>query len=209
MGARSDKSHSAERKEATVSYNESQAGGIGRRGVLLGLAAAFSTISAPAFATAPAILKGAGNYRSVNLVNNRTQEWVRTVYWVEGEYIPEAMQSINVLLRDWRADEVTQIDPRTIDIISATHSLLDCSEPFEVVSGYRNAATNAQLRRRSRAVARKSYHILGMATDLKLKTRSVRQIAAAGKSLKAGGVGTYSRSQFVHLDSGPVRDWGR
>jgi uncharacterized protein YcbK (DUF882 family) len=48
-----------------------------------------------------------------------------------------------------------------------------------------------------------------MAVDVAMKTRSVRQISRAGLSLGAGGVGKYSRSQFVHLDSGPVRDWGR
>ncbi|MEM7178243.1 MAG: DUF882 domain-containing protein [Pseudomonadota bacterium] len=189
--------------------NESQTGGLCRRSVLFGVSSLLGSLSTQGFAAAPAVLKGAGDYRSVNLVNNRTQEWVRTVYWVEGGYIPEAMDAINVLLRDWRADEVKQIDPATIDIISATHCLLDCDEPFEVVSGYRNPQTNALLRRRSRGVARNSYHVRGMATDLKLKTRSVRQVARAAKSLDAGGVGVYSRSGFVHLDSGPVRSWGR
>ena len=146
----------------------------------------------------------------INLVNNRTNEWLKTVYWVEGDYIPEALDAISFLMRDWRKDEAIGIDRKTIDIISATHGLLDCNEPFEIVSGYRSPQTNAMLRSRSRGVARNSYHTRGMAADLTLKTRSVRQISAAGKSLNAGGVGTYSRSQFVHLDSGPAnRTWGR
>ena len=65
------------------------------------------------------------------------------------------------------------------------------------------------LRRRSRAVAKNSYHIKGMAVDIAMRTRSVRQISRAGLSLGAGGVGRYTRRQFVHLDSGPVRKWGR
>ncbi|MEM7507163.1 MAG: DUF882 domain-containing protein [Pseudomonadota bacterium] len=177
-------------------------------GISAGLAATFSAAT-PAFANAPAILTGAGDFRSIHIVNNRTREWLNTVYWIEGEYIPEAMSAISTLMRDWRAEEVRNIDPRTIDIISAAHSLLECNEPFEVVSGYRSPATNAQLRRRSRGVAKNSYHTRGMAADLKLKSRSVKQIAAAGMSLGAGGIGKYSRSQFVHMDSGPVRDWGR
>lgn len=183
-----------------------------RRGLLAGMTAGLATTfgaAAPAFANAPAILSGAGDFRSIHVINNRTREWLNTVYWVEGEYIPEAMSAINTIMRDWRAEEVRDIDRRTIDIISAAHNLLDCNEPFEVVSGYRSPATNAQLRRRSRGVAKNSYHTRGMAADLTLKTRSVGQIAAAGKALGAGGVGKYSRSQFVHLDSGPVRDWGR
>ena len=158
---------------------------------------------------APALAKGAGNYRAVSLINNRTAERLNTVYWVEGEYIPEAMEAVNYIMRDWRQSLVKRIDPRTIDIIAATHNLLDCSEPFEVVSGYRSPQTNAMLRSRSRGVARKSYHTKGMACDLKLQTRSVWQVSSAAKSLAAGGVGRYRRSNFTHVDSGPVRDWGR
>lgn len=168
-----------------------------------------AAIAAPAFASAPALLSGAGDYRSIALNNSRTGEWVNTVYWVEGEYIPDALEAVNYLLRDWREDETCRMDPRTIDILSAAHHLLDCTEPFQVISGYRTPKTNAMLRGRSKQVAGNSYHIKGMAVDITLKTRSVNQITRAGLSLGAGGVGKYTRSQFVHLDSGPVRKWGR
>jgi uncharacterized protein YcbK (DUF882 family) len=62
---------------------------------------------------------------------------------------------------------------------------------------------------RGRGVARDSYHVKGMAADLHLASRSVRQISTAAAHLNAGGIGTYSRSDFVHLDCGPPRDWGR
>ncbi|MEL7471163.1 MAG: DUF882 domain-containing protein, partial [Pseudomonadota bacterium] len=104
---------------------------------------------------------------------------------------------------------VMQIDAKTVDIMAATHNLLDCSEPFEIISGYRSPQTNAMLRSRSRGVARKSYHMKGMACDLTLQTRSVWQVSSAAKSLGAGGVGRYRRSNFTHIDSGPSRDWGR
>jgi uncharacterized protein YcbK (DUF882 family) len=180
-----------------------------RRALLGGLTAISAMAAMPAFASAPAPLKGRGNFRNLSLVNERTGEWLNTVYWVEGEYISDALDAVNYLMRDWREDLVHRIDPRTVDILSATHNLLDCTEPFKVVSGYRSAKTNALLRRRSKGVASNSYHIKGMAVDIAMKTRSVRQISRAGLSLNAGGVGKYSRSSFVHLDSGPVRDWGR
>ncbi|MEM6906182.1 MAG: DUF882 domain-containing protein [Pseudomonadota bacterium] len=165
--------------------------------------------SGAAFLAAPALAKTTGDFRTAYLVNNRTGDWLKTVYWADGDYIPDAMEAINYLMRDWRREEVTRIDPRTVDIISAVHRMLECDEPFEVVSGYRSPQTNAALRSRNRGVARNSYHMRGMAADLTLKTRSVRQMASAGKALGAGGVGRYSRSKFIHLDSGPVRDWGR
>lgn len=181
-----------------------------RRFVLAGLAGTlFAAATGPAFATAPAVLRGKGEYRAVRLLSRRTDEWIDTVYWVDGQYIPEAVAAISHLMRDWREEVVKPIAPATIDIIAATHRLLDCSEPFEIVSGYRTPQTNALLRAKSRRVARKSYHVLAMAADLKLESRSVGQIAGAAKALGAGGVGIYSQSEFVHLDSGPVRDWGR
>ncbi|MDH3667771.1 MAG: DUF882 domain-containing protein [Paracoccaceae bacterium] len=157
----------------------------------------------------PALLTGAGDFRSIYLVNGRTEESLRTIYWIEGSYIPEAMQAIDHLMRDWREDLVRPIAPRTINILSAVQNLLEVNEPLHVVSGYRSPKTNAMLRRHTRGVARKSYHVRAMAADIQLATRSVKQIQRAGKALRAGGVGIYSRSAFVHFDSGPVRDWGR
>ena len=37
--------------------------------------------------------------------------------------------------------------------------------------------------------------------------RSVAQMTKAAAYCKAGGVGTYYGSNFVHMDSGPVRHW--
>ncbi len=180
-----------------------------RRALLGGLTTLTAIAAVPAFASTPALLKGAGDFRSLSLVSDKTGESLNTVYWAEGEYIPDALEAVNHIMRDWREDLVFQMDPHAIDILSATQRLLDSGEPFQVVSGYRTRKTNAMLRRRSRAVAKNSYHIKGMAVDIAMKTRSVSQISRAGLSLGAGGVGRYSRSQFVHLDSGPVRKWGR
>jgi uncharacterized protein YcbK (DUF882 family) len=180
-----------------------------RRALLGGLTTVTALAAVPAFASAPALLTGKGDFRDISLVNNKTGEWLKTVYWVHGEYIPEALEAVNHIMRDWRENLVYNMDPRSVDILSATQNLLDGTEPFEIISGYRSAKTNAMLRRKSRRVAKNSYHIRGMAVDIAMKTRSVRQISRAGLSLGAGGVGRYSRSQFVHLDSGPVRKWGR
>ena len=162
----------------------------------------------PALASAPAVLRGRGAFRSIALNNWRTGEWLNTVYWADGAYIPEALAALNHILRDWREDLACRMDPGVIDILAATRQLLDCREPFEVVSGYRTRKTNAMLRRRYKGVAVNSYHIKGMAVDITMKSRSVRQICRAGLALHAGGVGRYTRSDFVHLDCGPVRKWG-
>jgi uncharacterized protein YcbK (DUF882 family) len=119
------------------------------------------------------------------------------------------MAEINRVLRDVRTNESTTIDPRAVDIVSATQYMIGHDRPFSVISGYRSQRTNDMLRRSSYGVAKKSYHIKGMAMDLRMKGVSSDRIANIGEALASGGVGRYSSSNFVHLDSGPVRDWGR
>ncbi len=142
------------------------------------------------------------------MYSGRTGESMDTIYWIEGEYIPEVLKEINTFMRDWRNDEKIKIDPRNIDIMAASHRLLDVSEPYMLLSGYRSPATNAMLRSRSRGVAKNSLHMKGEAADLRLKSRSVSQMARAAETCSGGGVGHYYKSNFVHMDCGPVRSWG-
>lgn len=179
-----------------------------RRAVLGGLSCFLALPAAPALASAPSVPRGAGDFRCIALSNAHTGEWLDVVYWADGAYIPEALEALNLLLRDWREDKVRRIDPAVIDILATTRGLLDCNEPYTVVSGYRTPKTNAMLRRRYKGVAQNSYHCKGKAVDIRLKSRSVRQISRAALALHRGGVGRYTRSDFVHLDCGPVRDWG-
>jgi uncharacterized protein YcbK (DUF882 family) len=111
-------------------------------------------------------------------------------------------------MRDWRSDATKDIDPRTVDIAAATHRLLDISEPYLLLSGYRTEKTNALLRSKSRRVAQNSLHMKAQAADLRLRSRSVSQVYRAATACGAGGVGKYSRSNFVHMDCGPIRTWG-
>lgn len=182
--------------------------GFSRRG-LLGVFAATTIAAAPTYSNAFSLLRGAGDVRRISMYSGRTGESVDTIYWVEGEYIPEALNEINYFMRDWRQDEAREMDPRTIDIAAAAHRLLEIDEPFMLLSGYRTPQTNAMLRESTPGVARHSLHIQGKAADLRLRSRSVNQIYAAAMTCSAGGVGKYSHSNFVHMDCGPLRTWGR
>ena len=179
-----------------------------RRGVLAAFAA-FAVTAAPSYSRASGIIRNSGDVRRLSMYSRRTGESINTIYWVDGKYIPEALNEINRLMRDWRQNEVKKIDIRTIDIMAAAHVMMDTKEPYQLLSGYRSAKTNALLRRSSRRVASKSLHISGQAADLRLTSRSVRKLSRAALSCKSGGVGTYSRSGFVHMDCGPIRSWGR
>jgi uncharacterized protein YcbK (DUF882 family) len=178
-----------------------------RRGVL-GVFAATMVVAAPTCSNAFGLLRGAGDVRRVRMYSGRTGESLDAIYWIEGEYIKEVLKEINYFMRDWRTDDQMKIDPRNIDIMAAAHRLMDVSEPYMMLSGYRSPATNAMLRSRSGGVARNSLHMKGQAADLRLKSRSVGQMARAAEACASGGVGRYSRSNFVHMDCGPVRHWG-
>jgi len=142
------------------------------------------------------------------MYSGRTGEKIDTIYWIEGNYIADAVNEINHFMRDWRNGKRISIDTRTVDIMAAAHNLMDATEPYMLLSGYRSPETNAMLRARSSGVARNSLHMRGQAADLRLGSRSVSQMARAAAACRGGGVGRYSGSNFVHMDCGPVRSWG-
>ncbi|WP_278921583.1 MULTISPECIES: YcbK family protein [Pseudophaeobacter] len=177
------------------------------RRALLGAFAATAVAATPTFSKAAGFLRGGGDIRRIRMFSGRTGERIDMVYWIDGDYIKDAVKEINHFMRDWRTDETISIDLRTIDIMAASHNLLDVDEPYMMLSGYRSPKTNAMLRRRSRGVAKNSLHMRGQAADLRLASRSVGQMANAAKACRAGGVGKYRGSNFVHMDCGIVRSW--
>ena len=191
----------------TLTEHTSTGVSLTRRG-LLGAFAATAVAAAPTYSKAAGFLRGGGDIRRIKMHNARTGESMDSIYWVEGDYVRDALAEINFFFRDWRRNEVKQIDNRTVDIIAATHRLVDSREPFLLLSGYRSPATNAMLRSRSGGVARNSLHLQGQAADIRMSSRSVNQVARAAASCSAGGVGRYSGSNFTHVDCGTVRSWG-
>ena len=186
---------------------ESNRTGLSRR-ALLGAFAATAITAAPTYSKAAGFLRGGGDIRRIRMYSGRTGERIDMIYWIDGDYLKDAVKEINHFMRDWRTDQVKPIDLRTIDIMAAAHNLLDVNEPYMLLSGYRSPQTNAMLRARSRGVAKNSLHMKGQAADLRLASRSVHQMAKAAMACRAGGVGRYSRSNFVHMDCGEVRSWG-
>ena len=145
--------------------------------------------------------------RALSFYNIHTGERLRRVYWAEGWYIDEALDEIDHLLRDFRTGEIKQIDLRLLNVLHQVHASLDTKEPFSVISGYRSPETNAMLARRSGGVAKNSFHIHGMAIDVRVAGRYTEDIRWIAMGLHRGGVGYYPDSNFVHMDVGPVRYW--
>ncbi|MEA2832226.1 MAG: hypothetical protein QOG66_428 [Methylobacteriaceae bacterium] len=153
-----------------------------------------------------------GDTRTIYLFHSHTKESIAATYRVNGQYDSAALEKLNWFLRDWRTDDATKMDPRLFDAVWETYRTAGGNapeDPVVVVSAYRSPKTNAALRRRSRAVAEHSQHMLGKAMDTTMPNMSMEKVREIGMKLQRGGVGYYGASNFVHLDVGSVRAWPR
>lgn len=174
----------------------------GRRSFLVGGSALVASVAAPA--AAPIAATGE---RRLSFDQLHTGEKLDLPYWIEGAYVPEALTSINEILRDFRTSEVQAIDVRLLDLLHGLRGTLGSREPFHVISGYRSPKTNARLASSGGGVAKKSLHMMGKAIDVRLPGRKLKDLHRAAVRMKSGGVGLYTKSRFVHLDVGRVRYW--
>lgn len=139
--------------------------------------------------------------------NLHTGDTLNAVYYEHGAYVPDALHAAMKVLRDWRSGEEHYMDPRLFDLMHQLRQKVEVRGAFQIVSGYRSAKTNAWMRRHSQEVAEHSQHILGKAVDIGLEGVDLNRLHRAALSLRAGGVGFYPNSGFVHVDVGPVRQW--
>ena len=145
--------------------------------------------------------------RSLSFAHTHTGETLSTVYFQDGSYLAPSLEHVNHFLRDFRTNEVHSIDPGVLDILFDMQAEAHHAGPFEVISGYRSAQTNAALRSQSSAVAEHSLHMEGRAIDVRLTEVNCADLADKALGMKRGGVGYYRQSDFVHLDTGRVRTW--
>lgn len=168
-------------------------------GGFVAAAASFSVVDA---------LAAPSGVRSLSFLNLHTGERLQADYWLRGAYQDDVLSEVNRLMRDHRTGDIHPINPRLLDVVSAVRRLLGSQSPVHVISGYRSPRTNAALHSANPSgVAVRSYHTRGMAIDLRFPDRDTRLVRNVGLKLGAGGVGYYPRSNFVHLDVGPVRRW--
>jgi uncharacterized protein YcbK (DUF882 family) len=166
-------------------------------------AAAVAPVATPVAATRSA----SHAPRWLKLHNIHTQEKLEAVYFDKGEYVPDAVQALDKVLRDYRTGDVYSMHPELFDTLSSLHQKTGSKSHFQVISGYRSPRTNAMLHERSGQVAKRSLHMDGKAMDVYLEDVALDRLRASALDLGRGGVGYYPVSNFVHLDVGPVRRW--
>jgi uncharacterized protein YcbK (DUF882 family) len=145
--------------------------------------------------------------RRLSFYNTHTAEQLTATYWAEGQYQVTELAAIDRLLRDHRSGEIHSIDRRLFDILYSLQQQTGAHGTFEVISGYRSPSTNRQLRRTGNGVARNSLHTHGQAIDIRHSGVRLTDLRQAALGLRAGGVGYYPSSNFIHVDTGRVRTW--
>ncbi|HIC80239.1 MAG TPA: DUF882 domain-containing protein [Kiloniellaceae bacterium] len=146
--------------------------------------------------------------RSLAFRSLHTGEEVAATYLRDGIFQADALDRLNHVLRDWRSGEVWQMDRKLLDLLYALRRSMDSEQPFELISAYRSPKTNANLASNSNGVAKRSLHMRGMAVDVRLPERELKALHQAALDLQGGGVGLYTKSGFIHVDTGRVRRWG-
>jgi uncharacterized protein YcbK (DUF882 family) len=164
-------------------------------------------LAAPAMALPGLSFARSAEPRRLSFYHTHTSEKLSVVYHENGAYLPDAMGELNYLLRDHRSDDVIDMDPALLDFLHAAQQRVGSTGTYEIISAYRSPKTNEMLRRNGGGVAKRSMHLQGKAIDVRLTDADTRDLRQAGLDLSRGGVGYYSKSNFVHLDTGRVRRW--
>lgn len=137
----------------------------------------------------------------VNLNNTWTDEWLAI-----DPAAPPSATTRNRFLRDHYTNSPTEMEPRLVEILLSAAKQFK-AETVMVVSAFRHPKYNLLLRKKGRQVARDSNHTKGVAVDFYIPRVPTKKLHAWAKDQKIGGVGMYTGSGFIHMDTGPIRYW--
>jgi uncharacterized protein YcbK (DUF882 family) len=180
---------------------------ITRREFLKFAAGGALTMMAPSVFARTSLLEPTKGERVLRFQSIHTGEKISATYWADGNYIPEEIAELDRVLRDHRSNEVMAMDHGLYDLLYTLQQQVEKTGTYQVISGYRSPATNAKLRGVSNGVAKRSLHMQGKAIDIRFPGIELKHLRQAALSLRAGGVGYYPKSNFIHVDTGRPRFW--
>jgi uncharacterized protein YcbK (DUF882 family) len=179
---------------------------ISRRRLILG-SASLAGIALVSPLSAFAIIEANDEDRTLSFRHTHTGESERLTYWRDGDYLADGLLQLDWLLRDHRTGESMPMDRTLLDLLYKLQQAVGVCGEFEIISAYRSPKTNRMLRNKSSGVAKRSLHMQGKAIDVRLPGCNLKTLRDAALTLKAGGVGYYPKSNFIHLDTGRFRYW--
>lgn len=144
----------------------------------------------------------------LHLYHTHTGQTLDIVYRRGNEYLPAALAKLDYFLRDHRTGEVHHYDPKVFDILEdLTAAVGHPGAEIDIICGYRTPWSNNYLRTHTQGVAENSLHMQAQAIDIRIPGVATSRLREAALSLHRGGVGYYPHSNFVHVDTGRVRQW--
>lgn len=181
------------------------------RGTLSRLVTRIVLCTAAAAIGASTVGANRGTERTISLYNIHTKETVTATYKRDGKFVASAMEQINWVLRDWRKNEPTTMDPELVDLLWEIHTELGSKAPIHIISGFRSRGTNNMLKQTRGGQAENSQHINGKAADVHFPDVPIQRLRYSALIRERGGVGYYPLSAipFVHVDTARVRAWPR
>ena len=144
--------------------------------------------------------------RALSFHHTHTDETLTAEYFTGGSYMPDALTAINHHLRDFRTGEEHVIDPALLDLLHRLRRPRN-RDTLRGDLGLPIAEDEPDAPRQKRGVAASSLHMEGKAIDIRLVDVPLSALRVAALGLRAGGVGFYPESDFVHVDTGRVSTW--
>lgn len=153
----------------------------------------------------PYVFQPLSKPRRLKLRHAHTGETFEGPYRDEIGPIPEAMVDLAIFLRDHHENLTGPVFVETLDFFADVIENAN-QHSATILSAYRTPKTNRMLASRIFGVAEKSQHLAGRALDITLDS-NLKSAATVARKMTRGGVGWYPQSHFIHLDSGPIRNW--
>lgn len=129
----------------------------------------------------------------------------------DGEYDASQVESLNWFLR-CRDGKWTAMDTGVIERLNYLSALLG-GRTITVTSAYRSPEYNKKLASQNENVAKNSLHMQGRAVDFFVSGLSIHTVCSYANLVQrifgGGGLGYYPKQGFVHIDTGPQRQWIR
>jgi len=141
----------------------------------------------------------------LKLANQHTGETFSGLYRDDYGPIPRVMEELSLFLRDFHSGEQIAIDVGVLDFLSGIMQAVG-ENSATILSAYRTPETNAMLAHTGFGAAENSQHLYGRALDVHFGDKLDEAMKAA-RAMQRGGVGWYPHSSFMHIDTGPVRNW--
>ncbi len=121
-------------------------------------------------------------------------------YFRNAQYDYGALAELDNLFRDPSTGDTAEIDAGLYDQLAAISLNYERRE-IALIKGYKTLHEDVE------GLEQTDFHNLGQAADFYIGSTSIADTHITTLQLTAGGVGYYPEQNYVHIDTGPLRNW--